>query len=197
VSSVGWIESPLHLPFTADNPSIQHGRHAIAIDERRAFFRPNRWRENDELSTHGPVDCKEVWFPGSHGDVGGGYPEADSGLSKCALRWILDESRALGLLVDKSRMDRVLGLTDPDFARPDGAAKAHESLTWPWWPAEFVFKKRYDWDKRTWGRRMNLGRQRHIPDGALIHAAVDQRPVGYKDRLPKAHAIAPVMEASD
>jgi hypothetical protein len=33
VSSVGWIENPLRLPHTADNPDIQIGRHAIALDE--------------------------------------------------------------------------------------------------------------------------------------------------------------------
>src|SRR5215470_5271116 len=44
VSSVGWIENPLRLPYTANNPAIQIGRHAIAIDERRAFFRSNLWR---------------------------------------------------------------------------------------------------------------------------------------------------------
>jgi uncharacterized protein (DUF2235 family) len=41
VSSVGWIENQLRLPFVADNPGIQIGRHAIAIDERRTFFRTN------------------------------------------------------------------------------------------------------------------------------------------------------------
>ena len=44
VSSVGWIENPLKLPYIADNPDIEIGRHAIAIDERRAFFRNHLWR---------------------------------------------------------------------------------------------------------------------------------------------------------
>jgi len=43
VSSIGWYENPLQLPFTGDNPDIEIGRHAIAIDERRAFFRTNLW----------------------------------------------------------------------------------------------------------------------------------------------------------
>lgn len=38
VSSVGWIENPVRLPYTANNPDIQIGRHAIAIDEHRAFL---------------------------------------------------------------------------------------------------------------------------------------------------------------
>src|SRR5262245_44037999 len=31
VSSVGWIENQLRLPYVADNPDIQIGRHAIAL----------------------------------------------------------------------------------------------------------------------------------------------------------------------
>jgi uncharacterized protein (DUF2235 family) len=69
VSSVGWFENPLRLPYTADNSSIAIGRHAIAIDERRAFFRANMWHPTPD---GGPADVKQVWFPGVHADVGGG-----------------------------------------------------------------------------------------------------------------------------
>src|SRR5215470_18627889 len=88
---------PLRLPYTANNPDIQIGRHAIAIDERRAFFRPNLWRPT---ATGGPRDVKQVWFPGVHGDVGGGYPETESSLSKVPLEWMLREAASAGLLTD-------------------------------------------------------------------------------------------------
>jgi len=84
VSSVGWIENPLKLRFTADNPDIAIGRHAVSIDERRAFFRSNLWRPSPKLTEHGPRDVQQVWFPGVHCDIGGGYPEAKSGVSKYA-----------------------------------------------------------------------------------------------------------------
>src|SRR5271169_4737313 len=35
VSSVGWIWNPVRLPYTAQNPDMVIGRHAISIDERR------------------------------------------------------------------------------------------------------------------------------------------------------------------
>jgi uncharacterized protein (DUF2235 family) len=44
VSSVGWVDHPLKVPFTANNPDIEIGRQAISIDEHRAFFRQNLWR---------------------------------------------------------------------------------------------------------------------------------------------------------
>src|SRR4051794_18925825 len=58
VSSVGWIENQLRLPFTASNPDIAIGRHAIAIDERRAFFRSNLWRPSVKPEESGPKDLK-------------------------------------------------------------------------------------------------------------------------------------------
>ena len=63
VSSVGWIENPLKLPYIADNPSIQIGRHAIAIDERRAFFRSHLWRPSSRADQeHGPKDLSRFGF---------------------------------------------------------------------------------------------------------------------------------------
>src|ERR1700690_1641562 len=43
VSSVGWIYTPIRLLDGAQNPIIQVGRHAVSIDEHRAFYRDNLW----------------------------------------------------------------------------------------------------------------------------------------------------------
>jgi hypothetical protein len=83
VNAVGWIANPMKLPYVANNPDFEIGRHAIAIDQRRAFVRSNLWPGHGPKA--GPRDRKQVWFPGVHCDVGGGYPEAESGLSKLAL----------------------------------------------------------------------------------------------------------------
>jgi uncharacterized protein (DUF2235 family) len=155
VSSVGWIDNPLKTPFTANNPDIENGRQAISIDERRAFFRQNLWRHGEPPPPSappraaGPKDLKQVWFPGVHCDVGGGYLEAESGLSKIALEWMLAEGHSRGLLLDKTRTDLVLGKSGHGYASPDPAAKLHESLTAKWWAAEFVPKKHYDFQTAT------------------------------------------------
>jgi uncharacterized protein (DUF2235 family) len=184
VSSVGWIENPLHLPYTANNPDIAHGRHAVAIDERRAFFRQNLWWPEDPPKPSGPTDLKQVWFPGVHSDVGGGYPEKDSGLAKLALEWMLNEATALELLVDPVKVDIVLGRTDQNHAKPDPNAALHESLTGAWWLAEIILKRHYDRDTKQWGRRMNLGRRRTMPPKPLVHHAAWERAGGYSARLP-------------
>jgi uncharacterized protein (DUF2235 family) len=182
VSSVGWIESPVRLPYTADNPDIAIGRHAIAIDERRAFFRSNLW--HPKLPAGGPKNLKQVWFTGVHCDVGGGYPEAESGLSKIALEWMLREAKQAGLLTDQVKEDLVLGKSGAGYVRPDSQAVMHESLTGAWRLAEFVRKRHYDWERKKEGRRMNLFRRRTIPPGALVHKSVFERGGGYKSRLP-------------
>jgi uncharacterized protein (DUF2235 family) len=188
VSSVGWITNPLVLPYTADNASILHGRHAVAIDERRAFFRTNLWDRNDDLPDHGPRDQKQVWFSGSHCDIGGGYPEPESGLAKIALQWMLEEAAALGLLVHATRKQEILGATPASrFARPTPGAKPHESLKSWWWIAEYVPKP----NRRTGQWRINRGKRRRIPPGALIHESVLAQPYAYRDLLPPDHVLEP------
>ncbi len=69
------------------NPHIKYARHALAMDERREPYQPSLWAE-----PYGPdQDVLQVWFPGSHKDVGGGHPER--GLSDGTLRWMVDEAR--------------------------------------------------------------------------------------------------------
>ena len=68
-----------YLKFTDRelSPRVEHGRQALAIDEERADFPPTLWDER--------AGVKQVWFPGAHGDVGGGYE--DHGLADVALEW--------------------------------------------------------------------------------------------------------------
>jgi uncharacterized protein (DUF2235 family) len=184
VSSVGWIENPLRLPFTADNPDIAIGRHAIALDERRAFFRTNLWHPKPVPADSGPKDLKQVWFAGVHSDVGGGYPEAESATSKIPLQWMLREATAAGLLVDAGRVDIVLGRVGGGYVAPDPNGPLHESLTKVWWPAELIAKRHYDSANKKWEHRMNMGRPRTLPPASMVHESVFQRAGDYKARLP-------------
>ncbi|WP_437187901.1 T6SS phospholipase effector Tle1-like catalytic domain-containing protein [Planctomicrobium sp. SH668] len=145
VSSFGWFGDLKTVPHTANNPSIDHIRHAVAIDERRGFFRPNLFRTDEKRASKeeaGEQSFKEVWFAGSHGDVGGGYPEKDGTLSKISLEWMLHEAVSHQLLLD------------PDLARerltgakgklpPDALGTLHNSLIGRWKLAEFVPMRRF------------------------------------------------------
>ncbi len=178
VSSIGWILDPIGLkpgtlPNTADPKDVAVIRHAVSLDERRAFFRQNLFHEEPGR------DIQQVWFAGVHSDVGGSYPESESGLSKITLRWMLRESKAAGLLIDDAAAARILGAS-PAFVPPLAAAMLHNSLTIGWWLGEI-------WPKSTKKRvsapgdvpekyrrtiRLNLFRRRYVVDGALIHESV-------------------------
>jgi uncharacterized protein (DUF2235 family) len=178
VSSIGWVENPLKLPYVADNGEIEIGRHAIAIDERRAFFRTNLWRPVSEADgSHGPRDLLQVWFPGVHCDVGGGYAEAESGLSKLALEWMLDEAEQHGLKVNVSAKRDILGAKDP-YVKPNPNGPMHESLKGWWNLAEYVPKRHFNWQTKQEERRANRFKRRTIPSGAVIHWSVYERDGG-------------------
>ncbi len=79
--------------------SVVHGRHALSIDEERTAFTPVLW----ETQILPGQTLKQVWFPGVHTDIGGGYEE--SGLADCAYKWMLTEAKEKGLRIyDESRV---------------------------------------------------------------------------------------------
>lgn len=163
VNSVGWISSPLALPYSRHNSDVAIVRHAKALDERRGFFRVN-W-----VDPAPGQDVSEVWFPGSHCDVGGGFPEADSGMSKYPLRWMAQEARQAGLLLDDARLAAVLGADGTDNAAPSPLAPLHNSMTPVWSLAELVPKKHWSFPQKDWEWRMNLFRRRTTPVAPVVH----------------------------
>ena len=67
-------------------PDVRHARQGLALDERRGPYVPSVW-PTPPAGRH--ASFAQVWFPGGHGDVGGGKPE--TGLSDGALRWMVEE----------------------------------------------------------------------------------------------------------
>jgi uncharacterized protein (DUF2235 family) len=70
--------------------NVQYGIHAVSYDELRQSFQPTLWRSRDRI--------KQYWFAGAHADVGGGYPVQESNLSNIALKWMIEELAAIGVL---------------------------------------------------------------------------------------------------
>lgn len=99
-------------------------RQALAIDEHRMKFEPSLWEDPDEFDDPlavqpGGPRVKQVWFEGTHSDVGGGYGE--TGLSDTALEWMVGEARIRGLRFD----ERLLH----SYVCSGSAAIRHDSLT--------------------------------------------------------------------
>ena len=71
------------------SPLIDHGFHAMALDERRLDFPITRWDTDPRV--------EQMWFVGAHSDVGGGYPLNQSGLSDIALDWMMQKLASAGV----------------------------------------------------------------------------------------------------
>lgn len=185
VNSVGLMSQGFHVPYTANNPDIAVARHALAIDEYRGFFRPSPWFPKQPLGPiSGPKDLLQVWFPGDHSDVGGGYPESEAGLAKGALKWMVSEAFKFGLLFDVTRTKEMFGLGHSGYIAPDPNGPIHNSMTGFWRFLELVPKKTFDPDSKTWKRRINFFRHRSIPDGANVHESAVLRAAPYRANCP-------------
>ncbi len=75
------------------NPNVLYAKHAISIDENRKDFDRVPWYRGETTlgvrDQNGNIFFEQVWFPGNHADIGGGYEENKSRLSDATLRWLL------------------------------------------------------------------------------------------------------------
>lgn len=97
------------------NPMVRYARHALALDEYREDFDRVAWvndgdAPNRELS-EGPW-FTQYWFAGNHSDIGGSYPENESRLSDISLKWMANQAKRAGLLVNPQYLQL--------FGKPDG-----------------------------------------------------------------------------
>ena len=103
VRFVGWFDCVKATPFDDIHQhrsikSVQHLRHALALNERRVPFTPKRWLTDDSSwqdSEFSRRSYQEAWFLGSHSDIGGAREK--DGLTLYPLQWILSEAVHFGL----------------------------------------------------------------------------------------------------
>ena len=116
---------------------VRRAVHILSLDEDRIAFEPTQMNRD----TAEPKRITEIWFPGVHSDIGGGYWH--DGLGDVSLRFMIEQCRAsLGdcIYIAESSGDAigkllasqgdVLGLLDVDdiLIHPNvtGMAHAHE-----------------------------------------------------------------------
>jgi hypothetical protein len=158
----------------------------------------------------------QVWFAGVHADIGGGYPEVQSALSKYPLLWMIEEAVKCGLKVDRrtvnqlgwgrkrkgSPFDYVKPAFLPDPNVPASAGwQPHDSMNFAWRGLEYLPKADAykEWPARqSWlGHYIPDCEPRLVPEGACLHqSAVDKiaqdpnyRPVN----IPKNYRTIPLL----
>lgn len=128
------------FPFTACTSIVNHVRHAASIDERRTKFKHapfdhtcvesdsvapvwsnietwmRSWWSSKPTHVKHSDDIVEVWFPGQHGDIGGGWDFDEEGkrLSEVAFRWMLGEACKYGLRLDETRIKEYWAQNKPN-----------------------------------------------------------------------------------
>jgi len=86
--------------------NLKYCVHALSLDERRLSFLPTRL----------PGGC-EVWFRGTHSDVGGG--NGNRGLNDITLRWMFRKAQASGLPIT----DADVAALQPQLSEPKASKK--------------------------------------------------------------------------
>ncbi len=182
VGSVGMYNWNQSFPFTFFNPSVNCVRHAVALDEKRAAFRSNVYLDKQELLPNGSPKVMNVWFPGVHADIGGGYPFNDSHMAMVAFQWMVNEAQFTGMKIDPEPFDRLL-----KACPPDPTATVHNSLTGAWRLLEYLPARRYNWAKhRTeWRYQPNKPRLMNVTK-AYLHKSVLERVSKVKNYWPAA-----------
>jgi hypothetical protein len=150
VKSYGGLR-PVILPHLRHNPDVAHVRHALALDERRAWFKPTTWGQldidrNEAMTRTDPADAaayrsqdiREVWFDGCHSDIGGGKDEAET--ARIALRWMLGEAVNIPFPLRLNERGRAVLLQDD----PSKPPVIHPSWSLPWKVMEKIPRQEID-----------------------------------------------------
>jgi uncharacterized protein (DUF2235 family) len=179
VSSVGMYNFNQKYPFSYDNPSVGQVRHAVSLDERRAGFRSNIFKDDATPLPNKRARVMNVWFAGVHSDIGGGYPWEESALAMVPFRWMVREAAAAGLDIDGDQLTKLL-----KGCPPNALGQIHESLKGAWHLMELLPARRFDWTTQKSEWRWQPWKPRTMLPGAILHESVLQR-VECSDYRPK------------
>ncbi len=116
-----WPDDGLLFENNAVAESVEQAVHLVSIDENRILFPPTLMDHEDRVH--------EVWFPGVHSDIGGGY--AEHGLSDITLGYTVNCLSRIGINVrkpDKTMQNSLpngIGKEDIVF-NPNPLARIHQ-----------------------------------------------------------------------
>ncbi|KAL3419346.1 peptidoglycan binding domain containing protein [Phlyctema vagabunda] len=80
---------------------IKHAFQALALDEHRKPFSPAVWERKEHIST----DLRQVWFPGAHSNIGGGYDDQE--MANVTLAWMMDQLASIGVGFKESYINKI------------------------------------------------------------------------------------------
>ena len=99
-----WAEKAHAFHDHSLGQSIRHGYQALALHETRDAFTPVLWETPEDWPGH----VEQMWFRGSHGDIGGQLVRflPARPLSNIPLSWVLGKAEASGLALPEDWRER-------------------------------------------------------------------------------------------
>ena len=88
-----------HDTTLGDN--VEHAVQALAVDEKRGPYVPTLWTQPANAAALAGRSVLQVWFPGVHSDIGGGY--RDKGIGDITLDFMMRQAAACGLVIDPAQ----------------------------------------------------------------------------------------------
>ncbi|PWY89640.1 sporulation associated protein [Aspergillus sclerotioniger CBS 115572] len=224
------------------HPKPRIMRHAVSIDERRRKFQPvlfeklraharsaraSTWVQRADLEywgnngfiPHADTEFEEVYFAGSHSDVGGGWPREngrDWSASQIPLMWMVEEAIDAGLTFESGQLHKlgcfnfkVSEECNKDVMYEAERAFLHNSLMYDsgdpletliWRTMEFMPIKRPKVapDGTVTMSRWHMGGERRLlPDGAKLHFSVIERMKRDPDYRPYGLGVGYLAEVDE
>lgn len=179
---------------TSLSPKIEHAFHALAIDETRGPFSPAIWERLPGQLT----DLRQVWFPGSHGDIGGGFPE--QGISDSTLAWMMDQLASIGVEFIPDFLDALVKQNIDYYinsnAETEGKKRprARKILRKKVWATRPIYKANHP--IRPWSLHMIHGTGGFVND---LFGQAKRSPGRYKRINPRTggHTTAPLVDTNE
>lgn len=110
--TVGALGVPLSLATRVNEPivgfhdtalsdTVEHAVQALAVDEKRGPYVPTLWTQAAGAALAAGQTVLQVWFPGVHSDIGGGYK--DKGLGDVTWDFMMRQAARRGLVIDPNQ----------------------------------------------------------------------------------------------
>jgi uncharacterized protein (DUF2235 family) len=110
--------------------TVESAVQALAVDEKRGPYVPAVWTQAANAAALAGQSVLQVWFPGVHSDIGGGYQ--DKGIGNITWDFMMRQAADHGLVIDPSRRT-------PDVTM-DPLPARHESFNRTWRDLSTKFK---------------------------------------------------------
>ncbi len=112
VQSFDWFNKKFYEFHDTELSSIvENAFHAVAVDEHREAYTATLWNPKVRSTQR----LEQVWFPGAHANVGGGYKERE--LSDIALAWMQEKATSCGLALNDVLVPKITAVNAVGRAR--------------------------------------------------------------------------------